>query len=414
MQQQRTALLALLGAGALALTGCSAGPADDGPTTITFWHGYTEADGDVLDQIVEDFNASQDDVEIRTEVRTWDSIDDTLLPALSAGEGPQIVAMPAERMPVYADRGAFVDLTDLYAESDALATLSEPVVDMVTLGEEQFAVPTGFVPLSVFYNKALFAEAGIEAFPETWDEWVEVAERLTVDENGDGTPEQYGLTVPDHGSFLWPSLFLSGGGDIVEDGASVVDSSENLQTLEYWTAAVRDGKISPTGLDGIAADELYSAGQAAMHLGGPWLATISEENGIDYGIAAIPAGPSEQAATAIGVAMGITAEAEDAQIAGAQAFFEYFLSEDVATEWSLASGWPPLRSDIPVEAVSSNPVVAALTEIAATGRPLLPGVVATTDVITAVDNLTQRAVAGQDPEALLGEAQAAIDAALAD
>ena len=105
----------LLGAGAaaaaLALAGCSGGgqsaETNDGPIELTFWHGYTEADGDVLEQIVDEFNACQDDVVIATEIKTRAVIDDTLLPALSAGDGPDIVAMPAERLPVYAARGAF-------------------------------------------------------------------------------------------------------------------------------------------------------------------------------------------------------------------------------------------------------------------------------------------------------------------
>ncbi|GAB4000458.1 hypothetical protein GCM10029992_32430 [Glycomyces albus] len=90
---------------ALAAAACAGdGSGGGGPVELKFWHGYTEADGDVLEGIVEDFNASHDDITISTEVKTWDSIDDTLLTALSAGEGPAIVAMPAERLPVYASR----------------------------------------------------------------------------------------------------------------------------------------------------------------------------------------------------------------------------------------------------------------------------------------------------------------------
>lgn len=417
MRKTATAVLAAVSAGALALTGCSPTQTEsDGPTTITFWHGYTEADGDVLEQIVDDFNASQDEVVIETEVKTWDVIDDTLLPALSAEEGPEIVAMPAERMPVYADKGAFVDLAELYADDENVAEIVPAAVDMVTVDGTQFGVPTGFVPLSVFYNRALFDGAGITDFPATWDEWVDVATQLTVDENGDGTPEQYGLALPDHATVangLWPSLFYGGGGDLVADGEAVIDSPENVATLEYWSSAVATNKISPTGLDGIGADELFSSGKAAMHVGGPWMASISEASNIDYGIAAIPAGPEAQAASAIGVAMGITAQADDAQVDGAEAFFSYFFSEDVATEWSLGSGWPPLRGDIPASAVESNPVVASLTEIAETGRPLLPGVTASVDVLSAVDTATQKALAGGDPAALLSDAEAEIEAALA-
>lgn len=410
----------LLGAGAAALalimTGCSGGGDADGPVELTFWHGYTEADGDVLEAIVEDFNASHEDITITTEVKTWASIDDTLLTALSAGEGPDIVAMPAERLPVYASRGAFASLDDFYEDEDSnTAHLVPGAVDMVEVEGEKYGVPAGFVPLAVYYNTSLFEDAGIEEFPQDWDQWVEAAEQLTVDENGDGTPEQYGAVIPDHETVangLWPSLFYGNGGGIVEDGQAVIDSPQNAETLEFWRSAIVDDQISPTGVDGIGADELFGSGKAAMTVGGPWMASIATENGIDYAIAPIPAGPEAQAASAIGISMAASAEATDAEQEAAEEFFSFFLNEENSVEWSLGSGWPPLRSDIPAEDVASNPVVASLTEMAELGRPLLPGVVNSVDVLTAVDELTQRAVAGGDIDALLDEAQGKIQDAL--
>src|SRR5690606_2643996 len=122
-----TRMRTLLGAGAAALaltaTGCSGGGDADGPVELTFWHGYTEADGDVLEEIVEEVNASHEDITIKTEVKTWAGIDDTLLTALSAQEGPALVAMPSERLPVYASRGAFVPLDEFYEGDDAAANL---------------------------------------------------------------------------------------------------------------------------------------------------------------------------------------------------------------------------------------------------------------------------------------------------
>lgn len=404
----------------LALTACSGGGSSsgsDGPVELTFWHGYTEADGDVLEQIVGDFNAAHaGEITITTEVNPWDVIDDTFLPALSADNGPELVAMPAERLPVYADRGAFVDLDDFYAGAEATPDLNQGALDMVTVDGTAYGVPTGFVPLTMFYNKALFAQAGVEV-PTTWDEWVAAAEALTVDQDGDGTPEQYGLVLTDHatvGNGVWPTLFYGNGGAVVEDGKAVIDSPENAETLEFWHDAITATQLSPTGVDGIAGDGLYSSGRVGMYIGGPWMASISEENGIDYGIAPIPAGPETQAASAIGVAMALTEQADQAQQEAAQEFFRYFLAREQAVTWSLGSGWPPLRTDVTADEVDENPVVAALTEQAELGRPLLPGVVNSTDVLTAVDDLTQRAMAGEPVDELLAEAQTAVQAALDD
>jgi multiple sugar transport system substrate-binding protein len=430
MTRTPLAVGALLAIAGLALTGCSGDDSPDAPggtstsdtsggtVELTFWHGYTEADGDVLNQIVADFNDSQEAVHIVTEVNPWAVIDDTLLPSLSAGNGPDIVAMPAERLPVYAAKGAFVALDDFYADAANNATeLNAGAVEMVTVDGTRYGIPTGFVPLALYYNKALFDAAGVTEPPTTWDEWVDTATALTVDENGDGTPEQYGVVLPDHATVangLWPSLFYGNGGDIVADGEAVVDSPENAETLAFWKDAIVGDAISPTGVDGIGADELFSGGKAAMTIGGPWMTFIAADNEIDLGIAAIPAGPEVQAASAIGISMAITAQDDPEVQAAAETFFAYFLNDENSVAWSLGSGWPPLRTDVPADAIAENATVAALTPMAEFGRPLLPGVVNTTDVLAAVDELTQRAMAGEDIAMLLAEAQGKIETALAD
>ncbi|WP_165069214.1 ABC transporter substrate-binding protein [Marisediminicola senii] len=415
-----TGALAAVAVTAIGLSGC-AGTTDaesSGPVSLTFWHGYTEADGGVLDGIVEDFNASQDDITIETETKTWAVIDDTLLPALSSENGPEIVAMTSDRLPVYATRNALVDLDDFYADSASNTEALKPeAVDMVSVDGTKFGVPSGFVPLSVIYNKTLFADAGITTFPTTWDEWVDAAKKLTIDSNGDGTPEQYGMVLPDHatvGNGIWPSLFAGGGGSITSaDGTeATIDSPENVDTLTYWADAVRNDLISPTGVDGIGSDELFTAGKAAMEIGGPWMAGVATASDIDYGLAAIPAGPEAQASTAIGISLAITAQADDAKQAAAEKFLAYFNDKATATEWALGSGWPPLRTDVSAADVSANATVASLTEIAPGTLPLLPGVVNSTDVLTAMDTATQKAFAGGDPATLLAEAQASIEDAL--
>ena len=416
--KKKLGALALGASVALALAGCSgtASPSTSGPVTLTFWHGYTEADGKVLQTIIDDFNTSQKDVKIETSVKTWAVIGDTLLPALSAKKGPDIVALPAENLPTYASKGAFAKLDDFY-DSSAIkgASLNPNAVDMTVVNDTHYAVPWGFVPLSVIYNKTLFEKAGITTFPTTWDEWVADAKKLTVDSDGDGTPEQYGLALPDHatvGNGVWASLFYGNGGGIESKGKSTLDSDANVETLKFWAGAVTQDKISPTGLDGVASDKLFSSGKAAMEIGGPWMASVATENKIDYGIAGVPAGPKSSDVSAIGISTAVTAQADAGKRAAAEKFFEYFYSKDVATKWSLGSGWPPLRTDVPASDVSANPVVESLTKLVGSAKPLLPGVVNSTDVLSAVDEATQKAMAGGDAASLLKAASSAVQQAL--
>lgn len=403
----------------LTAAGCAApGGSGDGPVELEFWHGYTEADGKVLDELVAEFNASQDRIEITPVTKPWATLLDTVLPALSAEEGPELLALPVEHIPVYADRGALHPLDDWYDAADSGADALNPqAVATGTVDGERFAVPLSFTPLTMFYNTALFEAAGVEV-PTTWDEWVDAAAALTIDSNADGTPEQYGLALQDHqtvGNGVWMSLLKSGGGDVVTpDGEVVIDSPENAETLAFWADAVAQTQLSPTGLTGVDGDGLFSAGKAAMTFGGPWMATVSESSGIDYGIATLPEGPDGIAASALAVDVTVTSQATEEEMAAAQEFFTWFYGQENMVTWSLASGWPPLTTDVTADQVAENPVVAALTEQSQYGVALLPGVIPSTDVLVALDTVTQKALAGGDIEELLAAAQAEIEAILAE
>lgn len=410
-------LAAIAAVTALALTAC-ANPTEptDGTVELEFWHGYTEADGKVLDGLIEEFNASQSEVSITPVTKPWASLLDAALPALAAGDGPQLIALPPENIPTYASKGALQPLDAWYDAPDSGADmLNEGAVITGLADGERFGAPLSFTPLTMFYNKALFDAAGV-AVPTTWDEWVAAARALTVDENGDGTPEQYGLALQDNttvGNGVWMSLLKSGGGDVVtESGEVVVNSPENAATLEFWAAAVADYAISPTGLTGVDGDELFKAGKAAMTFGGPWMATIAQESGIDYGIAALPAGPDGIKASALAVDLSVTSVATEADMAGAEAFLTWFYQPQNMIAWSLASGWPPLTTDVDPADVADNAVVAALTEQSQYGVALLPGVIPQADVLRALDTATQQAMAGGDIAALLEAAQAEMEAAL--
>lgn len=405
------AIAALTVAAALTITGCSATEEpSDGKVALEFWHGYTEADGKVLDGLIDDFNASQSEIEITSVTKPWGTLLDTALPALTAGEGPQLIALPPENIPTYASKGALLPLDDWYDDPESGASaLNEQAVATGLSDGERFGVPLSFTPLAMFYNKALFEAAGATV-PTTWDEWVETATALTVDENGDGTPEQYGLALQDNatvGNGVWMSLLKSGGGDVVtEDGEVVVDSPENVETLEFWAAAVRDHHISPTGLTGVDGDELFKAGKAAMTFGGPWMASIATESNIDYGLAPLPEGPDGIKASALAVDISVTSQSTKAEQAAAEKFFTWFYQPENMVAWSLGSGWPPVTTDVDPADVAENPVVAALAEQSQYGVALLPGVIPQADILRELDTATQKAMAGGDPAELLKAAQA--------
>jgi multiple sugar transport system substrate-binding protein len=167
----RIGAAALVGA-ALILAGCSA-PADEatGPTTptgetdvttITFWNGFTGPDGEALEQRIAAFNAANDDVQVDMTIMPWDVLSQKLLPALGSGEGPDISVNGVEAIPTNAGIGAFGPLDEYYEQWDEQGQLFTALADATVYQGSHYTVPMTYSPMLLYYNKALFAEAGLD------------------------------------------------------------------------------------------------------------------------------------------------------------------------------------------------------------------------------------------------------------
>ncbi|WP_306316748.1 MULTISPECIES: ABC transporter substrate-binding protein [unclassified Streptomyces] len=403
---RRTFCTAATGAALLGAAGCGGDTtaSGDGRLVLTFWHGFTEADGKTIAAIVREFNASHPHIRIDVQVNPWDVITSKLLPAVAAKAGPDIVAQPTTSAAKYIKVGAFRPLDDFYRRADARRYLPN-AVRASTVEGRRYGAPLAFAANTLFYNKKLFARHGIDGPPDTWDAWVRVARRLTV---GDGTPRQYGLSLSSHGpsaNTLWTGMLHAGGGRAVHDGRMTIDSRANRRTLGYWQDAVARHRVSPKDLGDAASLDLFTAQKAAMVVGGPFLTLIAKRAGIDYGISAVPAGPASAAAGANVLAMYLTSQADRRKTAAIHEFFTFFNSKQQQLVWSRASGWPPNRTDIPPSAIRGNPDVAAIARCGPHAVTDFEGVENYTELATELDTVTQKTISGQDVASVLAQAQ---------
>ncbi|WP_157975528.1 ABC transporter substrate-binding protein [Brachybacterium sp. YJGR34] len=349
------ALLAPLAAAPLA--GCTR---EDGPVTVTVWHGFTEADGQIVGELAEEFNASQSTYRIAVEVSPWNVITDKILPAVSAGNGPDLVVQTPSDGERYARQGAFVPVQDFYDDpANETDTYLENVTAYTRIDGQQYGVPMGYGPFACWYSVAAFDEAGITEPPRTWEEWIALAEELTIP--GAARPERYGLSLADRDtSQIVPTMLEANGGDAYADGAVVLDSPQNVETLEWWREAYRRG-WGPTNITLPKSVDLFKNGKAAMTVLGPWMITVAESVGLEIGVFEVPAGPQRSVTQAAANYWWLTAQADDEVRAGAFAFLRHVNSHDAQVRWALGSYYPPNRTDITEDELAENPYVAAMT-----------------------------------------------------
>jgi multiple sugar transport system substrate-binding protein len=336
-------------------------PEGAGMTTITFWNNYTSSDRPAVESLVQQFNESQDEVVVDMTIQPFDVLTDTLLPAYAAGEGPTVVALDASFVPSYVEQGVIQPVDDVFDETGLTAdVLPQGSLEAVTYDGHLYGVPFGHTPTMLYWNRALFEAAGLEGPPATMDEMAEAAVALT-----DPSKEQYGIAIPDREApSVWAQLLWANGGGVVseDNSESIFGSPESIEAVEFWSGLMIEDGISPIGLNGVDADTLFGAGQAAMLINGPWVSAGLEEAGLDYGIAPVPAGDAAQMAIAISVDMYLNADASDEEKAAAYRFMEFWNSVEAQTEWALATGWPPTRSDVDPAVLRDNPTAQAFAQ----------------------------------------------------
>ena len=380
-------------------SGGSGGGSDGGVTNLVAWHGYTEADGKVLDKIVANFNASQPACQVKGEAIAWDSITEKLVTSLGAGNGPNLVVQGPDTARGYITQGAFQPTSDFYsdpAKYPNAAAMYPNFVDTVTWDGEKAGIPMGTAAFAVYYNKKLWADAGLteKDYPKTMDEFLALAKKLTKG-------NVYGMAAPDKDAGFLSNLLHSEGGDYITDGKVAIDSPTNVATLQKWQKAITEDKISPTGMDATKAMQLFASGRAAMILNGPWEITNAQAGKVDVDVFQWPADWVEGV---LNYWWSTSMNQTDAQKECVLKFGDFWNSKEQQTIWT-ESYYPPNRADIPA-ADQKYPIIGTLAGFSDKAHYYASGITQNyNDINAEAIGLMQQVTKGGDVPTLTANAQ---------
>ena len=225
----------------VALSGCTqSATTSDGPVELTMWTGFTGGDRGAYEGLIEEFNATHENIQVTMEVQPWDTISQKLPSAWATGQGPDIATpnFDSNIVAKYLETDSLLAL-DSIGDGEAQINadkLAPAAIDAFTSDGTLYAVPANIATLQLYYNKTLFEAAGIDGPPTTVEQMREYAIKLT----GNGV---YGLSLADHETIqMWPILQWLDGGDVVDaDGCSVLGSAANIESLTTWAGLVQDG-----------------------------------------------------------------------------------------------------------------------------------------------------------------------------
>lgn len=300
----RAGALAVAIAVVATVAGCQGSTsANSNPKVLTYWASQqspsVEQDKKILEPELRKFT-ERTGVRVRLEVIPFTDLLNRILTATTSGKGPDVLNLGNTWSPSLQATGALVKWDDAMMAKIGGAKRFAPV-SLQTTGAEG-ATPTS-VPLyskvyQLYYNKKLFAQAGISKPPATWKDFVTTARKLTKDTNGDGSPDQWGLglrgqagTIALHYAYI---LGSARGAQFFNGDKPTFDSPAAVEGIEQYLSWMgKDKIVNPSDAENADWADVYEA-FAKNRIGMMLVQTLGRTlqdyhlTAKDYGVAPMP------------------------------------------------------------------------------------------------------------------------------
>ena len=308
----------LRGAGAVAaasLAPWAAGCApDDDDDALTFFFAANPEEAAARMPILDEFRRRHPDIKVRG-VLSGPGVMQQLSTFCAGGKCPDVLMAWELTYAELADRGVLLDLnTPLARDTTFAAQLKSDSIGQLyqtfAFNGGQYAFPEQWSGPYLFYNKRLFAEAGLPPPPTTWEkpwsftEFLDVAKALTK-RNGSGRTTQWGF-VNTWVSFYAAGLFAMNNGvpwstPRVNPTHLNFDNDAFIDAVQFYADLSNKHRVAPNASEtqSMATTDLFSVGKAAIALGGHWrYQTFIRADGLDFDVTPLPIGPDRKRQTA--------------------------------------------------------------------------------------------------------------------
>ncbi|MEC0245338.1 ABC transporter substrate-binding protein [Paenibacillus chitinolyticus] len=242
-----------------------------GPKKVVFWHAMGGANTKVVDQLVADYNASQNKIKVEAVFQgSYDDLLSKLKASMGTKEGPSVVQMYEIGSRFMIDSKMVTPMQNFIdADKYDLTQLEPNITGYYTFNNKLFSMPFNTSNPVLYYNKDLFKAAGLdpEKPPATYEEFQKAAEAIT--KTGKATGGNFAI----YGWFM-EQFFANQGAEYINNGngrkelatQSLVNSEAGVQTLTWWKNMVDSKAMNNLGRKTDDSKKAFSAGQVGMIL----------------------------------------------------------------------------------------------------------------------------------------------------
>ncbi len=215
------------------------GTTDDGKVIVNFWHSMSGNNLTVLEDIIDEYNESQDDVQVDPIFQgTYRDGFTKINSVIGTEEVPALMQLNEESTKPMIDLGYIKPMQEFIDADDFnISSFEEHVLGRYEMDGQLYSMPFNPSIAVVYYNKDAFEEAGLdpESPPHTYSEYEEAARELTI---GSGSNvEQYGMNIRNYG-WHFEQLVVNQGGYTAnnENGRADLATEATINNEEMVTA----------------------------------------------------------------------------------------------------------------------------------------------------------------------------------
>ena len=252
MKIRSIAALATISALALATAGCSGGDSGGGAgggDTLTYWASNQgtslENDKEVLQPLLDKFE-DESGIKVDLEVIGWNDLQTRIQTAVTSGQAPDVVNIGNTWATSLQATGAFLPYGD--EEMDAIGGADKFVKTALDTGgakgETVTSVPLYGLAYGLYYNKQMFADAGLTA-PTTWEEMVTAAKKLTTGDVNGITLAAGSYTENAHFAFI--NAAQNGAALFDDDGQPTFTSDGVVTGIKRYLDLMQTDKVADVG-----------------------------------------------------------------------------------------------------------------------------------------------------------------------
>ncbi len=239
----------------------------------------------LAETLAQEYMAMHPDVTIEITHLENEAFKERLATVMQAGDPPDVFqSWGGGVLWNYAEAGLLRDITpELAAEDSAWkdSFSAQAALDLYSYNGAYYGVPLNFGAVGIWYNTRLFAEAGIEGTPATWDEFLADVQML---KDAGITPIALGARDKWPSHFWWVYFAIREGGQPAFEAAYTREGTfADAPFIAAGARLVELGALEPFQTDFMAmgygqAAGIVGNGEAAMELMGQWAPGVQQGN----------------------------------------------------------------------------------------------------------------------------------------